>query len=313
LVGATFSIANKQWKLLGGYDRFMRTGEDTELGWRVFNSGLRMVPERAARSWHLGFSSIEIHKAAIQRHNDPMFAQRIPDRRSIRAQYALDYSVPTYEVLVDARNASLKQIFTIQEKLLHLQGTTMKVRLLGPWQQLHDRYKVTEDSNSNLREIWNWLCGDRRFEFEDIEVDLNLTIDSLVGRFTPSATPYYLFIEGDLDADLNDLVDYLVTREEGFVGVVDAKDKRAFAVYGPALARAHRTGGWIYQLIAEQWGVQWLTHENFLNTYRDKHNRVKRPLRFLKREIKKIRSFSQFKIFIKKLIKIILRKVLHRG
>ncbi|MFM8446736.1 MAG: glycosyltransferase, partial [Candidatus Nanopelagicaceae bacterium] len=41
-VGATFSIHNKRWKELGGYNSELTTGEDTELGWRIQNSGLRM-------------------------------------------------------------------------------------------------------------------------------------------------------------------------------------------------------------------------------------------------------------------------------
>ena len=313
LVGATFSMANKQWKNLGGYDREMKTGEDTELGWRVFNAGLRMVPERDANSWHLGHSSIELNKEKIQRHNDPTFAQRIPDRRTIRALHPFQYSVPTYDLIIDARNATLNSILNIETKLLHLVGTTFTARLLANWQILDERYRVTEDDHADLREIRSWLMGDPRFTFEEIEGDAHLSIDQILSRFKPSSIPYHLFIEGDFDADLYDLVDYLITQEVGLVGVANNADKRAFALYAPALARAHRTGGWIYQNIANQWEVRWLTHEKFIALYADKHNRFKRLLRFLKREIKKVKSFAELKIFVKKIIKILLKKVLGRG
>jgi len=313
LVGATFSMMNKQWKYLGGYDRDMKTGEDTELGWRVFNNGLRMVPERDAHSWHLGHSAIELNKEKIQRHNDPTFAQRIPDRHTIRAQHSFAYSVATYNLIIDARAASLNSILLIQKKLLHLEGTTLNVTLLAPWQLLEERYRATEDPHANLREIRNWLMGDSRFGFEEIKAESHLTVDEVIARFTPSATPYHLFIEGDFEADLYDLVDYLLTHELGLAGVVNKDDKRAFAVYGPALARAYRSGKWPYQQISQQWGVQWVTHEQFDSLYADKHNRAKRLIRFLKREVKKIRSLSEFKIFIKKILKILFRKVLRRG
>ena len=313
LVGATFSMMNKQWRYLNGYDRQMKTGEDTELGWRVINSGLRMVPEREANSWHLGYSSIELNKEKIQRHNDPTFAQRIPDRRTIRALYPFEYSVPTYDLIIDARNATLQSIVRIERKLLHLVGTTFTARLLANWQILDERYRVNEDEYADLREIKSWLMGDPRFKFEEIESDAHLSIDDVISRFAPTSIPYHLFIEGDFDADLYDLVDYLIAQEVGLVGVVNNEDKRAFALYAPALARAHRTGGWIYQNIAEQWEVRWLTHEKFTSLYADKHNRLKRLLRFLKREVKKVKSFAELKIFIKKIVKIILKKVLGRG
>jgi hypothetical protein len=155
--------------------------------------------------------------------------------------------------------------------------------------------------------------GDPRFTFEEIEGDAHLSIDQILSRFKPSSIPYHLFIEGDFDADLYDLVDYLITQEVGLVGVANNEDKRAFALYAPALARAHRTGGWIYQNIAHQWEVRWLTHEKFIALYADKHNRFKRLLRFLKREIKKVKSFAELKIFVKKIVKILLKKVLGRG
>lgn len=313
LVGATFSMMNKQWKYLGGYDRDMKTGEDTELGWRVFNSGLRMLPERNAHSWHLGHSSIELDKDVIQRHNNPTFAQRIPDRRAIRASHPFDYSIATYDVVIDVRDASLADVLNFQEKMLRLQGTTFRATLLGPWKLLQERYRPTEDDSAKLREIQHWLMGDSRYSFEEVAKDAHLKIDEILAFFTPSATPYHLFLEGGFDININDLVQYLLTQELGIAGVANKEDKRAFALYAPALARAHRSGGWIYEQISIQWGVKWITHEKFVALYANKHKFFRRLSRFIKREMKKIRSFSELKMFIKKVAKIFLRKVLRRG
>jgi hypothetical protein len=271
-----------------------------------------MLPERDAHCWHLGHSSIELNKETIQRHNDPTFAQRIPDRRGIRALHSLQYSVVTYDFVIDVRSASLKDLLLFQEKMERIQGTTFRATLLAPWQQLQERYRVTEDSFAQLREIQHWFMGDPRYILDEIDADAHLSMDEILTWFTPSSTPYHLFFEGDFDFNINDLVQHLVSEELGIVGVANHQDRRAFAVFAPALARAHRTGGWIYQQISLQWGVRWLTHERFMALYANKHSLRKRLSRFFIREFKKIRSFSELKLFLRKIAKILLKKVLPR-
>lgn len=312
-VGATFSIRNSQWKRIGGYNRQLITGEDTELGWRVFTSGLRMIAEREANSWHLGYSTVEQNKELIHRHNDPALAQFIPQMHSVRARYSFDWKVPTYEVLVDVRNSTLAQLLAMQTSLLELSGTSAHINLLAPWKSLLERYSPVTDQLADLREIQSWLKGDNQFTFTEIDESAELTIDALMAHFTLSATPYYLFTEGDCALNLKDLSDYLLKSENGFVGVANKDDRRAFAIFAPALARATVTGGWLYENIADQFGVQWITEENFDQLNQGKHNRFLRFLRYLKREGKKINSPRQLVIFIKKILRLILRKALRRG
>lgn len=312
-VGATFSMRNSQWKRIGGYNRQLITGEDTELGWRVFTNGLRMVAEREAHSWHLGYSTVEQNKEIIHRHNDPALAQFIPQMHSIRARYTFDWKIPTYEVLVDVRNSTLAQILEMQKSLLELTGTSAHFNLLGPWKNLLTRYSPISDSLADLREIQNWLKGDKRFSFTEITDSAELTIDNLISHFTPSATPYYLFIDGDFALNLKDLSDHLLKSGHGFVGVANKNDRRAFAIFAPALARAINTGGWVYKNIADQFGIQWITEENFDQLNQGRHNRFLRFLRYLKREGKKINSPRQLVIFLKKILRLLMRKALRRG
>jgi GT2 family glycosyltransferase len=313
LVGATFSMRNSQWKRVGGYNSELITGEDTELGWRVFTSGLRLVADREAHSWHLGYSTVEENKESIHRHNDPALAQFIPQMHSIRARQNFDWKVATYQLLVDVRNSNLSKLLNQINQLIELPGTSVEITLLAPWKKLAERYSPVADDLSDIREIYNWVKGDSRFTFIDADTNAELSVDYLLSLFVHGATPYYLFVDGDFAINLKDLVDSLLVSEEGLLGVASKDDRRAFALFAPALARAERSRGNLYKNISQQWGVRWITEERFLELNQGKKSRIKRFGRYLKREGKKINSPRQLLIFIKKVISLVLRKVLKSG
>jgi hypothetical protein len=178
---------------------------------------------------------------------------------------------------------------------------------------LKDRYSPVADQFADLREIYNWLQGDDEYSFIDVAQSAELTIDTLISHFTHSPTPYYIFLEGQYEINLKDLVDLLLATGNGLLGVANKDDRRAFALFAPALARAQRSKGWIYQKVAEQFGVEWITDEKFAQLNQGKHDRVARFLRYLKREGKKINSPRQLLIFIKKVASLFIRKALRRG
>jgi len=312
-VGATFSIMNSQWSKLGGYNRELITGEDTEIGWRIFANGLRIVPERSAHSWHLGFSTVEKNKDLIQRHNDPALAQYIPEMHSIRSRYEFDWKVPTYKVFFDVRSLKLSELLKYQSELLAVQGTSALFTLLAPWKVLRNRYSPTTDEYADLREIYSWLKADERFNFVEIGSGANLTIDDIIELMKPSSTAHYIFAEGRSKVNLKHLSDYQLLKGEGLTGIVDQEENRAFVVFGPALARAKTTGGWVYENLSQQWGISWMTYEKFMLLNKGKQSRISRFFRFLRREGKKVNSPKQLAIFIQKLAKLVLRKVLRNG
>jgi hypothetical protein len=312
-VGATFSIRNQQWRDLGGYDRNLVTGEDTELGWRVFTQGLRTVVDRQAQSWHLGYSTVESNKELIHRHNDPSLAQVIPQLHSVRAKSSFSWSVPTYQVFVDVRNATLEQLLEHRAKLLALPGTNAHFTLLASWKVLSKRYSPVGDIHADLREIRNWLKGDSDYSFQEIDFDAQLKVDEIIEFFTHGSTPYYIFVEAAGSVDLKDLVDYLLASENGLVGIAGKDDRRAFAVFAPALGRALTLDGSLYRSISRMWGVLWLSDDRFATLNQGKQNRLRRFSRYLKREGKKVNSLKQLIIFVKKITLLILRKIFRRG
>ena len=311
-VGATFSMKNSQWKNLGGYNRNLVTGEDSELGWRVFVNGLRTVVDRKALSWHLGYSTVEVHKNQIQRHNDPTFAQLIPQMYRIREKSKFDWLVPTYQVFVDARDTTLAQILSLREKLLATPGSTAKFVLLAPWAVLNRRYTPVSDLYSDLREIKNWLAQDPQFTLEVIPAEQLISIEWILEEFEVGSTPYYIFADANTSINLKELAEYLLESEHGLVGVVDKKDQRAFAVFAPAIARATKFQGSVYQNISELWGIQWLNDDQFMKLQRGKNTLIKHFFSFLKREGKKINSPRQLLIFLKTLFTLIARELFRR-
>ena len=312
-VGATFSMKNKQWKALGGYNRNLVTGEDTELGWRVFVSGLRTVVDRQALSWHLGYSTVEVHKNQIQRHNDPTFAQYIPQMYRIREKSKLNWLVPTYQVIIDARDATLEQILNLREKLLAIPGSNASFTLLAPWTVLNRRYTPVGDLYTDLREIRNWLSQDPQFAFEIIPSDQLIAIEWVLEEFEAGSSPYYVFADANTSVNLKELTEYLLSSEQGLVGVVDKKDQRAFAVFAPALARATKLDGPLHQNISELWGIQWLNDDQFAKVQRGKNTLIGHFFSFLKREGRKINSPRQLFIFLKTLLRLISREIFRRG
>jgi len=312
-VGATFSIRNKQWRNLGGYDRSLITAEDTELGWRVFINGLRTVVDRQAKSWHLGYSTVESNKDLIHRHNDPSLAQLVPQMHSVRAKSGFSWLIPTYQVFLNVRDSNLDQLLDLRAKLLMLPGTNAHITLLAEWKVLDERYSPLDDPYSNLRELRNWVKGDSGYSFKEIGFDSQLTIEEIIKGFTHGPTPYYIYAEANGGFDLKDLIDYLLASQNGLVGIVNKNDQRAFAVFAPALARAQTVNAPLYKSIERQWGVLWMNDDQFAALNQGKHNRLRRFFRYLKREGKKINSPKQLFIFLQKVISLLLRKFLKRG
>ena len=309
-VGATFSMFNKRWKELGGYKPDLITGEDTELGWRVQNSGLRMVADRQAHSWHLGYSTVEENKEEISRHNNPALAQLIPEMKSIRANSKERFQVSNYEVVLDVRNCTLDRLEKLEAELLEVAGTQAEFLLLANWSDLKKRYTPVKDSYADLREIHSWLKGSPQYKFKNVAADAQIRIEEILELFTPSAIPFHIFAEAEFELNLKDLINHALAHEYGLLGLANNQDRRAFVLINPALARARRTKGDTYANIAEQFGLHWMTYEKFLEVYDGKRSIVARFTRFVKREGKKVNSPKQLALFVGKILKLVKRKVL---
>lgn len=290
-VGATFSLKRNLWNIVGGYNQLLKTGEDTELGWRLFLQGARIVPDRQAHSWHLGETSVESNKIGTAKHNDPMIGQLVPGFAEIRKRGEQIWATPTFETLIDCRDTTLEQVRAITANFQKLDENQGFFRLLGPWKLLDARYAIEDDSFANLREIHSWLLGDPQYIFEEVPAESHLTIEEILQELRIESSCFFFFVEGNAAPGFQCLSLYttLLSTGNGIIGFVNQQDRRAFAVFTPALARAKRSEGGLYENISKGWGVRWFTNEEIIRIYEDKTKFSKRLKRYIKNKFRKIR------------------------
>src|SRR6266545_1039034 len=109
-VGATASTPKALLQAAGGMDNSLVLGEDTDLGFRLAQQGAVFVAEPAARSWHLGASTVMRRRDEVTRHNEPSLSQRLPMRRDWRRWIGRQWLVPYIDVVVDARQNSYEDV-----------------------------------------------------------------------------------------------------------------------------------------------------------------------------------------------------------
>ena len=302
LVGATFSISRKNWNSLGGYNPIFTTGEDNELGWRALLGGMRFVPERQALSWHLGISTVEVHTDTVIAHNRPLFAHHVPAMSYLRANDQLTWTVPENYIVADCRSMPAESFKNMVNEFLADESGHARFLLIGNWKALTARYKVTEDSLKELREINRWIAGDSRFSCEESASEKKLLISEILQRFDEPSTPFFYFTEGAIDPVIRfaALRHRISKSGNGLEGVVDSKDQRTFVIYAPALGRANRAGGNVYRNIQELWGMRWseISQVDFSKSLST--NNLLPLVRIAFRAAKKIRNLSDFTKLLKK-------------
>ena len=144
-VGATASLHRALYLEAGGMDTELRLGEDISLGHRLAEVGAVFVPDRAARSWHLGPSHVMGRAEEVTAYNDPFLADRVPNLRAKRHPRRT-YAVPYVDVVVDARDQPHASITALVDGLLQATLPDLVVTLLGDWDRL------TEERRSPLDE-----------------------------------------------------------------------------------------------------------------------------------------------------------------
>lgn len=265
VVGATFSIKKKVWDAIGMYNPVFKMAEDTELGWRSLMAGLRLVPERAAKSWHLGISTAEENVTRVLEHNRPNMANYIPGLGYLRNGSSINFKVPDAEVLIDARSMSFDSFVQVLKKFFADRNVQARFRVFGPWKVLQERYDLRNDSLSSLRRIYGLHSGDSRFSFEELAGTKKLSAHQILDLIVPGSTPYIYFTEGELDPNVifSGMRAFMSKSGNGLEGVVDFNDHRSCIIYTPALARAQRLPGSSYRNLELTWGLHWNSVERF--------------------------------------------------
>ena len=143
-VGATASLHRALYFESGGMDTELRLGEDISLGHRLAEVGAVFVPDRAARSWHLGPSHVMGRGDEVTAYNDPFLSDRVPNLRAKRAP-GRHYAVPYVDVVLDVRDQPHASVTAVVDALLDSTLPDLVVTLLADWSDLTDERRSPLD------------------------------------------------------------------------------------------------------------------------------------------------------------------------
>ncbi|WP_440098784.1 glycosyltransferase [Streptosporangium sp. H16] len=261
-VGATVSLPAALLRETGGLDTSLALGEDTELGYRLTQTGAVFVPDAEALSWHLGTTTAMRRPADVRRHNDPFIADRIPYRRHLRTDAGRQWLVPYVDVVVDAGGASFEDVRASVDGALASTLPDVHVTLTGPWASLDgERPAPLDDPLLDLRLLRGQYAHDGRVSFaERVPATSAPAPFRLVcpAGWVPGADSLARLIE---QAEKDDEGLLLVALDEDESGVLAARLERTSAV--ARATRVLREGERLDDVIADLHGATWLDAESW--------------------------------------------------
>jgi GT2 family glycosyltransferase len=164
--GATISFSRRLYDESGGLDTAMALGSETEFGYRLAQVGAVFVPDRDARSWHLGLSQMESRSEEERRFRAPFIGQRVPLLDDNRRAHQWQWSIPHVDVVVDAADRSFEELGRTVLSALTGSFIDVGVTIVGPWGELNDeRRSVLDDPLVDLRLVREAFAGDGRVRF----------------------------------------------------------------------------------------------------------------------------------------------------
>ncbi|WP_326636473.1 glycosyltransferase [Streptosporangium sp. NBC_01755] len=261
-VGATVSLPAALLREAGGLDTSLTLGEDTELGYRLTQTGAVFVPDAEALSWHLGTTTAMRRPADVRRHNDPFIADRVPYRRHLRTDAGRQWLVPYVDVVVDAQGACFEDVRASVDGALAGSLPDVHVTLTGPWASLEgERRAPLDDPLLDLRLLRGQYAHDGRVSFaERVPVTSAPAPFRLVcpAGWVPGTESVAMLVER---AEQDDEGLLLVALDEDESGVLAARLERTSSV--ARAGRVAREGESLDDVIADLHGATWLDAESW--------------------------------------------------
>ncbi|WP_084516882.1 glycosyltransferase [Microtetraspora niveoalba] len=261
-VGATASLPAELLRAAGGLDTSLVLAEDTELGYRLTQAGAVFVPDRAARSWHLGKPTAMLRGDEVRRHNAPFVADRVPYRRFLRVEGGRQWLVPYVEVLVDASAAGCESVSGTVDSALVSTLPDVHVTVTGPWDALDDgRRAPLDDPLLDLRLVRGRYAHDGRVRFA-----VSAPATAAPAPFRLVCPPGWGVAADTVDrlvayAEEGDLGLLCVALDEGEGGVLSARLERTSSV--ARAVRLAEDGESLDDVIHETFGSEWLDGETW--------------------------------------------------
>jgi glycosyltransferase involved in cell wall biosynthesis len=149
-VGGATSVNAALIKAAGPMDDDLVLGQDTEMGYRLWQAGAVFVPEPAARAYHIGPTMRMRDKAPIDRVSHAFVADRIPAYRWLRGHPGRQWKVPYVTAVVEAA-PGYDEVRATVDALLAGTVPDVSVLLVGPWDTLErDRRAPLKDPSLDL-------------------------------------------------------------------------------------------------------------------------------------------------------------------
>ncbi len=144
-VGGATSVNARLIAAAGPMDDDLVLGQDTEMGYRLWQAGAVFVPEPAARAYHLGPTMRMRDKQPVDRVSHAFVADRIPAYRWLRGHPGRQWKVPYVTAVVDG-TTGYDPVRASVDALLAGTVPDVSVLLTGPWDTLdRDRRAPLKD------------------------------------------------------------------------------------------------------------------------------------------------------------------------
>ncbi|MEV0163649.1 glycosyltransferase [Nonomuraea fuscirosea] len=131
-VGGATSVNARLIAAAGPMDDDLVLGQDTEMGYRLWQAGAVFVPEPAARAYHLGPTMRMRDKQPVDRVSHAFVADRIPAYRWLRGHPGRQWKVPYVTAVVDG-TTGYDPVRASVDALLAGTVPDVSVLLTGPW------------------------------------------------------------------------------------------------------------------------------------------------------------------------------------
>lgn len=153
-VGAAAGLRRGLYEIAGGVDPDLDLGQDTEFGYRLWQAGAVMLPERTATAWHLGPGETFRTRLPSERFRTNVLAELMPHPHLYRERVPAERRrVPLVQAVVDISDAPYDLVRGCVDRLLDSAETDLLITLVADWESLTGEEDELGDLQLGLRLI----------------------------------------------------------------------------------------------------------------------------------------------------------------
>ncbi|MEV2277016.1 glycosyltransferase [Nocardiopsis sp. NPDC049922] len=165
-VGSAAGLRRSLYEAAGGVDPDLDLGQDTEFGYRLWQAGAVMVPERAATAWHVGRATTARTRLPSERFRTEVLAELMPHPHAYRELLpAHRRRVPLVHAAVDVSGAPYDLVRGCVDRILDSAETDLGLTLVADWEGAGSGSAHVGDPQLDLRLVQANYLGEPRVSF----------------------------------------------------------------------------------------------------------------------------------------------------